>query len=376
MSVDSITDADGPLGRLRNALTGPQTVGNGPLFWGVFGLGMLLLVAQPMLRGAYAASQFTLFLTYGLLAMSLALIWGYAGILSFGQVAFFAMAGYVYAIVSLNLEGPLGATIALPVSIAAATLFALVLGYFMFYGEVRDVYVAILTLAVTLVCKTFMAQTAGSEWAVGDVLLGGFNGIPGIEDFTLGIEGATLTLSGAAFYWFVLAVLALTYLGLRVLVNSSFGYAMVAVREDEDRTEMLGYDVRKVKLAVFTLSGALAGLSGVFYVTWGNYISPERLTLTFASMPVIWATVGGRKSLLGTAVGAIIVEFLRKYFSINAPEFAIIIVGAILLVAVLLLPEGLIPGIAKVHAWAREKVADRDRSVTDETTVPAEGGDG
>ncbi|MFB6173687.1 MAG: urea ABC transporter permease, partial [Halobacteriales archaeon] len=315
MSVRTLTAR---LRRIAAALNGPNTLGNSRVFWAAFAVGMVLLAAQPIVRGAYAASQFTLFLAYGLLALSLAIIWGYTGILSFGQVTFFGVAGYTYALVSLNVGGALGATVALPAALVAATLSALLLGYFMFYGEVRNVYVAIMTLVVTLVLHTFMGQTAGSEWTVGSVALGGFNGIPGIRNFTLGLGEASISLSGGAFYWFVLAVLALAYLGSRVLVNGRVGYAMIAVREDEDRTEMLGYDVRRVKLGVFTLSGMLAGLSGVFYVTWGNYISPGVFSLTFATIPVVWVSFGGRKSLLGAVIGTVVIEWVRKWFSINA----------------------------------------------------------
>ncbi|MFB6157259.1 MAG: urea ABC transporter permease [Haloferacaceae archaeon] len=359
-----------PFNRLVRRLNGPNTVGNSRVFWGLFGVATLLLVAQPLLRSAYAASQFTLFLAYGLLALSLSIIWGYTGILSFGQVAFFGFAGYTYALVSLNLGGATGSTVALVAALAASTLSAALLGYFMFYGQVRDVYVAIMTLVVTLVVHTFLGQTAGSEWTVGSVALGGFNGIPGIRDFTLGVGGASVVLSGAGFYWLVLAVLLAAYLGARVLVNGRYGFAMVAVREDEDRTEMLGYDVRRVKLAVFTLSGTLAGLSGVFYVTWGNYVSPGVFSLTFATIPVVWVSFGGRKSLLGAVVGTVVIEWVRKWFSINASEFAIVFVGAILLVSILFLPGGVIPGLRDGYVFlARHGPREASRIALDRATT-------
>lgn len=335
-------------------LNGPNTLGNSRIFWTVFAVGTLLMFLQPLVRGSYAAGQFSLFLAYGLLALSLSLIWGYVGILSFGQVAFFGIAGYTYAIVSLNLGGPLGATVALPVAVIVSTLAALSLGYFMFYGDVRNVYVAILTLVVTLVLQTFMAQTAGAAWTIGSVKLGGFNGIPGIRNFTLGVEGASISLRGSGFYWFVLVLLLFIYLGARVLVNSKYGYAMVAVREDRERTEMLGYNVKKLKLGVFTASGTLAGLGGVLYTNWGNYIDPSVFTLTFATIPIVWVTFGGRESLLGAIVGTIVIEWLRKWFSINASEFAIVFVGVILMGTVLIMPQGILPSIRKLYLFFRE----------------------
>jgi branched-chain amino acid transport system permease protein len=351
---------------IADRLNGPNTLGNSRAFWLTFAVGMLVMVAYPLARGSYAAGQTALFLVYGLLALSLSLIWGYTGILSFGQVAFFGIAGYTYAIVSLNLGGAFGQTVALPIAVAVATLAAFVLGYFMFYGGVQNVYVAILTLVVTLVLETFMAQTAGAEWAIGSVKLGGFNGIPGIRNFALGVEGASITFSGSGFYWFVLAVLVFAYLGARVLVNSKYGFALVAIREDAERTVMLGYNVKRVKLAVFTFSGALAGLSGVFYATWGNYMDPSVFSLAFATIPVVWVTLGGRESLLGAIVGTIIIERLRLWFSINASEFAIVFVGVILMTVVLVLPRGILPGIREMYVFLSENGprAALDRSQT------------
>jgi branched-chain amino acid transport system permease protein len=352
---------------VANKLNGPNTLGNSRAFWLAFAVGMVAMAAYPLVLGSYAAGQFSLFLAYGLLALSLSLVWGYTGILSFGQVAFFGIAGYTYAIVSLNLGGAFGQTVALPIAVVAATLSAFVLGYFMFYGGVENVYVAILTLVVTLVLGTFMAQTAGSEWTVGTVKLGGFNGIPGIRNFALGVEGASVSLSGSEFYWFLLAILLLAYLGGRILVNSKYGYALVAIREDAERTAMLGYNVKRVKLAVFTLSGAMAGLSGVFYATWGNYMDPSVFTLAFATIPIVWVTLGGRESLLGAIVGTVIIERLRLWFSINASEFAIVFVGVILMTVVLVLPRGILPGIRDTYVFLSEngprEAVDRGRTV-------------
>jgi branched-chain amino acid transport system permease protein len=342
------------LTRIATKLNGPNTLGNSRAFWTAFAVGMLAMIAYPLVAGSYKAGQTSLFLAYGLLALSLSLIWGYTGILSFGQVAFFGIAGYTYAIVSLNLGGAFGQTVALPVAVIIATLSAFVLGYFMFYGGVKNVYVAILTLVVTLVLETFMAQTAGSEWTIGTVKLGGFNGIPGIRNFALGVEGASITLSGSGFYWFVLALLLLTYLGARILVNSKYGYALVAIREDAERTVMLGYNVKRVKLAVFTLSGALAGLGGVLYATWGNYMDPSVFTIAFATIPIVWVTLGGRESLLGAIVGTIIIERLRLWFSINASEYAIVFVGAILMFTILFVPRGILPGIRDMYVFLRK----------------------
>jgi branched-chain amino acid transport system permease protein len=340
------TDGTGPrqsggtLARVRAYLEGPNTIGDSRGFWVGFAVAVAVLFAYPILFGEYQASRFSLFLVYAFLGLSLSVVWGYTGVLSFGQVVFFGVAGYTFGVVSVNFATPLGITGAFLVGIGGGALVAATMGYFMFYGGVRDVYVTIITLVATLVLHTFMAQTAGESWTIGTAALGGFNGMPTIPNLAIGVEGAAVSFDSTGFYYLVLVLLLVTYLGLRVLVNSDYGRVMVAVREDEDRTRMFGYKVRRVKLAVFTLGGALAGLSGVLYASWGNYMSPGVFELTFASLPVIWVSVGGRKSLLGAVVATIGIEFFRNSLG---GELAFIIVGALLLAFILGLPGGIVP---------------------------------
>jgi branched-chain amino acid transport system permease protein len=349
--------------RLCAPFNGSNTIGNSRAFWLGLVVALVVTFAYPLFVSAYQAGNAALFLLYGLLALSLSVVWGYAGVLSFGQVVFFGFAGYTFGIVSINLGSTLGTTLAIPAAVLIATTVAGLLGYFMFYGNVSGVFVAIITLVVTLVLQTFMAQTAGDKWTVGEVPLGGFNGMPGIPNLALGVEGASTTFSGDSFYWLVLSTLVVAYFGLRALVNSRFGYAMVAVREDEDRVEMLGYDVRKVKLGVFTLGGALAGFSGVLYASWGNYIDPSVYSLTFATMPVVWVTVGGRESLLGGLVATVAIEWFRQQLSVTGSEWAMVVVGVLLLIVVLALPEGIVPFVHRkaVGALRQRGFVEPDR---------------
>ena len=233
-SVDRST-SDGMLGRLRKALEGPNTLGQGRPFWLGFTVLVALLLVYPMFRSSYYVSNTAYLLVSAFLGLSLCIVWGYTGIFSFGQVAFYGIAGYTFGIVSINVTGPAGTMAGLLVGIAVSGAFAFLVGYFMFYGGVSDVYVAIITLAVTLVLNTFMGQTAGEEWAVGAARLGGFNGMTEIPSLALGVGDAAVEITDLAFYYFVVGALLLTYLGLRVLVNSDIGYVMVGIRENQDR---------------------------------------------------------------------------------------------------------------------------------------------
>ncbi|MFC7173686.1 hypothetical protein ACFQL0_10675 [Haloplanus litoreus] len=207
----------------------------------------------PALRTTYYVSNTAFLLASAFLGLSLGLVWGYAGIFSFGQVAFYGVAGYTFGVVSINITGPLGTVAGMAVAVFVAAAFAFLIGYFMFYGGVSDVYVAIITLAVTLVLNTFMGQTAGDEWAIGAARLGGFNGMTEIPSLALGVGGTAVRIADVPYYYFVVGTLLLTYLGLRVLVNSDIGYVMVGIRENEERTELFGYDTQRVKLGTFTL---------------------------------------------------------------------------------------------------------------------------
>ncbi|MFP8952272.1 ABC transporter permease subunit [Natrialbaceae archaeon A-arb3/5] len=346
--------------RLRAPFEGPNTLGNSNGFWGSFIVAVLLLASYPVLFGTYAAESRSVFLVYALLGVSLCFVWGFCGILSFGQVAFFGVAGYTFGIVAINLSSYTGVTLGIVAGIGVATLFAALLGYFMFYGGIRDVYVTIITLVVALVLHTFMGQTAGSEWAIGGAALGGFNGMVGVPDLALGVGDAGIEFSGAMHYYVALIVLVATYLGLRALVNSQFGYAMVATREDEARTEMFGYNTTFIKFATFTIGGALAGLSGVLFVTWGNYIDPNEFAITAAAMPVIWASIGGRKSLVGTIAAAIAIQWLELQLT---GEWAFVIVGTLLIVVMLVIPNGVAPGVRDLIALVSERRRD-DQSGT------------
>jgi ABC-type branched-subunit amino acid transport system permease subunit len=326
---------------------GPQTLGRGPVFWSVFAGVVMAAAVLPVFVSAFAITNLTYFLVWVFMALGLSLIWGYAGILSFGQTAFFGLAGYTYGVISINLgDGGLWTWFALLLSLVLPIILAIVLGYFMFYGGVRDVFVGIVTLSVTLVFETFMAQTAGPEWTIGSARLNGFNGMSNMPPLTVPWGDDPIIFDGPPFFWLVLALVVLVYLGLRILVNSRFGNVLVAIRENPDRAEMLGYNVRLYQLVVFAIGSMLAGMSGVFYTLWGSYITPSSMGLTAAALPIIWVAAGGRKDLTATLLATVLLLWLSQQLAVKGSQYALIWMGAILLVVVLFAPDGLF-----VTAW-------------------------
>ncbi|MBV9641929.1 MAG: ABC transporter permease [Verrucomicrobia bacterium] len=343
--------------RWWQVLNGPQELGRGRVFWCLFTFAALGLLAYPFVGSVFALSNFANFCLYVPMGLGLALLWGYSGVLSFGQSAFFAIAGYVYGIISGNLlDMPGGTLLAAAGAIAASAAIAAAFGYFVFYGQVSGWIIPLLLLVLSLILETFMAQTAGYQWRVGIVLLGGYNGMTNIPSLQIGSSifgGASI-----GFYYLVVSAMLITYLGLRLLVNSHYGHVVTGIRDDVERTRMLGYNVNLMQIQVFVVAAALAGLSGVLYVSWGNYINPSSMGLLPATLPVIWTAVGGRSSLLAVLLSTVTLRWLADSLAVKGGEYAFLIMGILLLVTMLFFPAGIVVTLAR-H-WLQRKPERRD----------------
>jgi branched-chain amino acid transport system permease protein len=342
-------------------LEGPQTVGRGRAFWSLFAVVLMVALAYPQFSDGYTVGNTVYFFVWVFIALSLCLIWGYGGSLSFGQTAFFGIAGYGYGVLTLNFGSAYGFTlVALVAAVAIAALFAVLLGYFMFFGRIAGVFLGIVTLAVTLMLERFMAQTAGPEWHIGSARLNGFNGMSAMPPLTLPWPGEPIVLfADVGLYYFVLGLLVVVYLGLRILMNSSFGNVIVAIRENPERAEMLGYDVRKYQLITFVIGAALAGISGVLYTAWGQYITPSSMGMTAAALPLIWVAVGGRSDLTSTVVGTLVVLAAFQALTIYGSQYALVFMGVLLVLTVLIAPNGLVLGAMNLLGRLAARFAQR-----------------
>ncbi|MFL9922429.1 branched-chain amino acid ABC transporter permease [Paraburkholderia fungorum] len=322
---------------------------------GIIGLACMLLT--PRFVELDTMLDLTVYMIMAILALSLALIWGYGGILCFGQSAFFGLGAYTYAIAMFNIGE---STIPFLLAILLPAAFAALLGYFMFYGRISDVYLGVITLTVTLILFNTVNSTAGPEFHIGAARLGGFNGIPGIPPLNFPFNSSTVINLEGMFYLSTAALLA-TYFGLRLLLATPFGRIIVGIRENERRAELLGYDPRAYKLATFIIGGALAGFAGCLFANWGNFVSPTIFGLAQSAQIVIWVLVGGRGTLIGPIVGCVGIQWLSAALGSNQPSggsdlwskiFANVplILGVILIAFVLLVPKGLIPTLANIGA--------------------------
>jgi branched-chain amino acid transport system permease protein len=360
---------------------------------------LLPLLAVPWAFKPYTANVLAVYMIYGILALSLTLIWGYAGIMSFGQTAFFGIGAYAYGAIGLNLINRTQQThAALLGGLVAAALLAAVVGYFMFYGRISDVYASIITLALTLVLFAFAVSTGGDEWVIGVARFGGFNGMFGqgessqnianfqIPPVTVWLPGMAqpfqfkINRESAAGYFLVLGASVLMYVVVRWLLRVRLGRVAIGIRENEARVASLGYDTRFYKFALFTIAGAIAGLAGILFAAWGRFVNPDRFGLAFASSTVVYVLLGGRTSLLGGFVGAVIIGYLTSYLAEIVPfatipgdatpgvrflmeagrrivrEAPLLVQGVVLVGIVLALEDGVTPPLSRLltryRRWA------------------------
>ncbi|BDA85188.1 branched-chain amino acid ABC transporter permease [Aureimonas sp. SA4125] len=335
------------------------------------GLQLLALVAAiatvmilPKVMEMFDLMQLTLFASMGVLALSLGFIWGFGGILCFGQTAFFGLGAYAYAITAINTGD---STSAIGLAILVPALFSAALGYFVFYGRISDVYLGVITLTVTLILFNLVNSTAGDEYTIGTARLGGFNGIPSVPTFNMPFDPSTILDIDQA--WYVTAgALILVYVLLRIILASPFGRVVVAVKENEVRASLLGYDPRLIKLCAFVIGGAVAGLGGALYVNWGAFVGPTIFSLSLSAEIIIWITVGGLGTLLGPVIGCFIIQYIVAQIGSQQAFNSNLVLGAILIAFVLLLPQGLVPTFSNLLTKAGRFVGDRSRRSAAEPT--------
>ena len=336
--------------------------------------GLLFAVLAPHLLQLFAIINLTTVIALAILALSLGLIWGYGGILCFGQTAFFGIGAYAYTIAAINFGG---STWAILVAMLVAAAFAALLGYFMFYGRVSDVYMAVITLTVTLILYSLLRRTSGPEYKIGKALLGGFNGVTS-PPLNVPWNPSAILFPEHVFY-VGMAALILGYVFCAWLVQTHFGRVSVAIRENELRAELIGYDIRFYKLALFTVGGAIAGIGGVIFCNGVGRVSPDVFSLYNSALAIIWVIVGGRGTLIGPVLGAFALFYLTSFLGTQGTLNNNLVLGIILILFVLLVPRGIVPtligwwdrGRSRRTVQRRELRLRRRRGRVGETEEPA-----
>lgn len=325
------------------------------------------------------------YLCYALLALSVDLIWGYCGILSLGQTAFFSLGGYAIGMYLMREIGPRGVygdpvlpdfmvflnwkslpwfwygfnhfAFALLMVVVAPGALAWVFGWLAFRSRVTGVYFSIITQALTYALMLAFFRN--------DMGFGGNNGFTDFKDilgFNLDSDHTRVVL-----LTITAIMLGAGYIGCRAIVTSRAGRVIRAIRDAESRARFLGYRVESFKLWVFVFSAALAGIAGALYVPQIGIINPSEFSPINSIEVVIWVAVGGRGTLYGAAAGAILVNYAKTYFTTALPEVWNYALGALFVLVTLFLPRGIVGLLALVT-----KKSTPPRKEAEQFVVPAE----
>lgn len=290
-----------------------------------------MLVAAPLVsRDAFFVDRLGRFLLLAVFALSVDLIWGYGAMFTFGQAAFFGGAGYAVGILSTREGGPLPLPLWLTIvaAVAASALLALAISYFTFArrGGLRGVEFAVVTLAVSVALER-LANAGGN-------ITGGQNGI--LMTYRLGPLH-----QGHGFYVLAAVILVIVYLGLKRYLRSRAGLVFRGIGQNEERVELLGFDVPRVKRWSFVLSGAVAGLAGSLFYLHEGIVSPASVGVGASTLVLLWVVLGGKGTLIGPIVGAVALPYLTAQLSGTLLDTWLVVVGVILVVVILLIPAGI-----------------------------------
>ena len=265
-------------------------------------------------------------LLFGAIAMSLDLLMGYTGLVSFGHAAFYGLGAYATAV--LLERGVLSLWACLGFAVVVVGLYALIVSYFA--TSRRGIYFALLTLIFAEVVYTFFRYTQ---------TFGGSDGIQGLPEAML-LPGLPID-TPLKKYYLVLGYLAVAYVVCRTVVSSHFGRVLVAIRENEDRARFLGYNVQRYKMAVCLVSALLTGLAGAIYPIRAAYATPDLMLWTESGEFIISVMIGGLGTLVGPIIGGAFFTILRDKVS-SYVDWYFIVIGAVLIVIVLFMPRGLL----------------------------------
>lgn len=304
-------------------------------------VGLVILFLMPMVTGMFGLLQVTVFAALAIFALAQGFIWGFGGILCFGQSAFLGLGGYAYAVAALNMTDTTGAVV---LAILVPMAFAALLGYFMFYGRISDAYIGVITLTVTIILFNLINSTSGDIYHIGAAPLGGFNGIPSVPP--LNVPGnPDDQLDPTGLWYCAMGALILCYILLKWTLTTRFGRVIVAIRENETRAQLLGYDPRFYKLMTFVIGAGVSGVAGCLYTNWGAFISPTVFNLTMSAQVIIYVLVGGLGTLVGPILGAVGIQYLITLAGGQHVLDPNLMLGVVLVAFVLLVPQGVAPVI-------------------------------
>ena len=298
----------------------------------------------------YLAYVGTSWIIFGLLGLSLDLVWGRGGLLSLGQTSFYGIGGYVGSIAAINFAPLTGNSLiwTLPFGALSGAILAALVGWFIFYGRMGSLQSTILTYTFTLIVWTI---TLSFTTEIGKAVVGGDNGMSNIPGFVLGFGQQASSLSPNMMFLTVIVISAIVYLIVAFIVRSPFGMVIDSIRLDAVKAELLGLDIRLFQTLMFMLAGAIAGIAGGLFGAWANYLNPSIFSVQEALLVPIYVLVGGLGTLIGPFVGALTVGGLSFWLGGGViGGQTTLVMGACLIVLVIFLRKGIVGGIQTLYA--------------------------
>ncbi len=292
---------------------------------------LALFILLPMVLENFWVVFFTRVLIFGLLAISFDLVWGYVGVLSFGQALFFGAGAYTVAIFTRDL-GIDSIFLVLPIAVLVGFALAAFMGWFLLIGPIPP---SLIFVALGTLTGSYAAERLALSW----YYLGGPNGIPSISAMTV---ASRPIYEGVEFYYLALGFLTLIYLLCRWLVRSQFGLVLAGLRQQEERITFFGYRAPVFKAGVFAMSGAIAGLGGSLLAFHDGFVWPNLLGVILSTQAVLYVLFGGVGTLIGAIIGVTAIEYLSLELADRFPGVWPVVLGVLLLVVIRFRPTGLV----------------------------------
>jgi urea transport system permease protein len=352
-------------------------------FYAVF---IIAILIAPRFLEEFGLNRLAKFLVYGMLGIAVALSWGYAGILNLGQGLFFGLGAYMIAM-SLKLASPTslqqgsdkpvpdfmlwnaepgsktdlccinaGSFLWIPfkhqwfgmaMAVVLPTIIAFLVGVVIFRKRIAGVFISVITLSLVLLVRLLIIDA--------QPLTNGWNGLTDLGTMTLGsVEFDPFSVQT---YYLVSISLAIILIAVKVLTQTRAGMVLQAIRDDQNRVVYLGFDVPMYQIFFFAISALIAGYAGMLYVLVAEFASPTFMDLSFSITMVVWAAVGGRASLLGACIGAIVINSIEASVSETKPlvEAWKVIIGLLFVLVVLYLPRGLAGLMHSAIDWVLDR---------------------
>ncbi|WP_375166061.1 branched-chain amino acid ABC transporter ATP-binding protein/permease [Rhizobium redzepovicii] len=286
---------------------------------------LLLIVLGPTFLGRFSLNVLTRSMIYAMLAITVDLLWGYTGVLTFGQAAFFGVGAYATAMVLTHIgASPALFVVALVAAVLVPLVLGLAVGWLSFYHGSTPLYATVISLVVPIVVTQLVFS--GGTWT------GSSSGLVGYDTLPLGLPGY-FRLSGACLL--ALAIVAI------VFVRSDAGRLLVAIRDNEARVAYLGMNPARLKIVLTGVLAGVCGLAGFLYANASGVVAPENTGFVFGTELVVWTALGGRGTIIGPLFGAIGIDYLSASLSGDLPFLWQLIVGALFVIMIILLPGGL-----------------------------------